>query len=68
MIGTNHIGVVFLLIGLMLLVAVPAAAEEPKSSESPPPANRPVEKVPTKIAGTYQGGELVELRVRDRIA
>jgi hypothetical protein len=25
-------------------------------------------KIPTKIAGTCRGGELVELRVRDRIA
>jgi len=31
-------------------------------------ADRNVQKVPTKIAGTYKGGELVELRVRDRIA
>jgi pimeloyl-ACP methyl ester carboxylesterase len=27
-----------------------------------------VQKVPTKIAGTYKGGELLELRVRGRIA
>lgn len=31
-------------------------------------AKRAVLTIPTKIAGTYQGGELVELRVRDRIA
>src|SRR5437764_1027316 len=31
-------------------------------------ADRNAQKIPTKIAGTYQGGELVELRVRDRIA
>ena len=29
---------------------------------------RNAQKIPTKIAGTYKGGELVELRVRDRIA
>ncbi len=31
-------------------------------------ANRNAMKIPTKIAGAYRGGELVELRVRDRIA
>jgi hypothetical protein len=31
-------------------------------------ASRNAQKVPTKIAGTYQGGELVELRVRGRLA
>ena len=31
-------------------------------------AKRAVMTIPTKIAGTYQGGELVELRVRDRMA
>jgi pimeloyl-ACP methyl ester carboxylesterase len=39
--------------------------------ESPAPNTNPgrsVEKIPTKIAGTYNGGELVELRVRDRLA
>jgi predicted esterase len=40
-----------------------AAQPAPKST-----TDRNVEKVPTKITGTYRGGELVELRVRDRIA
>jgi hypothetical protein len=31
-------------------------------------ADRNVQKVPTKIAGTLKGGELTELRVRDRLA
>jgi hypothetical protein len=31
-------------------------------------AARNAQKVPTKIAGTYKGGELVELRVRGRMA
>jgi hypothetical protein len=31
-------------------------------------AERNAMKIPTKIAGAYSGGELVELRVRDRIA
>ncbi len=48
------------------LLAVPAAGAEPRPSA--PGAGRPVEKVPTAIAGTYRGGELVALRVRGRIA
>src|SRR5438309_1150164 len=39
--------------------------EKPASKAA---ADRNAQKIPTKIAGTYQGGELVELRVRDRIA
>ena len=31
-------------------------------------AERNAQKIPTKIAGTYKGGELVELRVRGRIS
>jgi Squalene-hopene cyclase C-terminal domain len=31
-------------------------------------ADRNAQKIPTKIAGSYKGGELVELRVRDRMA
>jgi pimeloyl-ACP methyl ester carboxylesterase len=31
-------------------------------------AQRAVKMVPTKIAGTFRGGELVELRIRDRMA
>jgi pimeloyl-ACP methyl ester carboxylesterase len=57
MIGTNRPSAAALLCGL--LMAAVACGEEPKPA---------VEKVPTKIAGTYSGGELVELRVRDRIA
>lgn len=68
MVGTSLPGVATLLIGLILLVATPVVADEPPSTDSQVPAKRPVEKVPTKIAGAYQGGELVELRVRDRIA
>jgi pimeloyl-ACP methyl ester carboxylesterase len=52
--------------GIFLTVAV-VAADEPKPAPKPA-AERGVQKVPTKIAGTYKGGELVELRVRDRIA
>jgi hypothetical protein len=35
---------------------------------APADAKRNVEKVPTTISGEYKGGELIELRVRDRIA
>src|SRR5580692_8243105 len=55
-----------------LLCSVPsfvgAAGSDAQRGLSKPAANRGVEKVPTKIAGTYDGGKLVELRVRDRIA
>jgi pimeloyl-ACP methyl ester carboxylesterase len=42
---------------------VPKAGPAPKAD-----AKRNTEKVPTKIAGTLKGGELVELWARDRIA
>jgi pimeloyl-ACP methyl ester carboxylesterase len=45
-----------------------ATADEPKSPAPKTNVARPVQKIPTKIAGTYRGGKLVELRVRDRIA
>jgi len=61
MIGTSRLRFVVLYCGC-LMNAVAAAGEEPKS----PPPN--TQKIPTKIAGTFQGGELVELRVKDRIA
>jgi pimeloyl-ACP methyl ester carboxylesterase len=48
---------------LGLFFSWPALAVEPASI---PRAT--TQKIPTKIAGTYKGGELVELRVRDRIA
>jgi pimeloyl-ACP methyl ester carboxylesterase len=41
----------------------------PKEKPAPEAdANRNAQKVPTKIAGTLKGGELVELRVRGRLA
>lgn len=43
-------------------------ADEPKPSKQETAAERAVKTIPTKIAGTYQGGKLVELRVRDRMA
>jgi hypothetical protein len=56
-----------LLCGLLMLVAQ-AAGDEPNPPVAKSAADRNVQKIPTRIAGTYNGGELVELRVRDRIA
>jgi hypothetical protein len=55
-------------LGGLLLTVVTAAGDEPKSPVSKSNAARNALKIPTKIAGTYRGGELIELRVRDRIA
>ncbi len=38
------------------------------ASGQAPQKRRDSDKIPTKIAGTYNGGELIALRVRDRIA
>ncbi len=48
-------------LGLARLVPKDKAA--PKAG-----ADRNAQKIPTKVAGTYKGGELVELRVRGRMA
>ena len=61
MIGVSRLRFVVLYCGC-LMNAVAAAGEEPKS----PAPN--VQKIPTKIAGKYEGGELVELKVKDRSA
>jgi pimeloyl-ACP methyl ester carboxylesterase len=45
-----------------------ASAAEPKPAVSQEEAERAVKTIPTKIAGTYQGGMLVELRVGNRKA
>src|ERR1700722_4064594 len=67
MIGPARILFVALLGGL-LTIAVAAAGDEPKPPVAKPAAGRDAQKIPTKIAGTYRGGKLVELRVRDRLA
>ncbi len=67
MIGATRLRVVVLLCGLLMNV-VAAAGDEPKSPASKSIAERNAMKLPTKIAGAYSGGELVELRVRDRMA
>ena len=67
MIRATQLRVVALVCGLLIYV-VAAAGDEPESPASKSVAERNAMKLPTKIAGTYSGGELVELRVRDRIA
>jgi hypothetical protein len=53
---------------MLLLLACETIAEEPKKPDETSDAKRAAQMVPAKIAGTYQGGELVELRVRNRMA
>ena len=67
MIGNVRICSVALLCGLAITVGR-AAGDEPKAPDAKAIAERNAMKIPTKIAGTYNGGELVELRVLDRIA
>jgi hypothetical protein len=67
MIGAIRLRFVVLLCGLLMNV-VAAAGDDTKSPASKADADRNAQKIPTKIAGTYKGGELVERRVRDRIA
>jgi hypothetical protein len=67
MIDTSRLPVVVLFCGLLMAV-IEASADEPKPPVSKSDAERAVLMIPTKIAGTYRGGELVELRVRDRMA
>ena len=67
MFGAFQLGFVVLLCGLLMDV-VAATGDETKSPASKSIAERNAMKIPTKIAGAYSGGELVELRVRDRIA
>jgi predicted esterase len=45
-----------------------ALADDSKPAVSQADAERAAKMVPTRIAGTYLGGELVELRVGDRMA
>src|SRR5690348_12452194 len=67
MIGADQLRFVLLLCGLLMNV-VAAAGDKPESSASKSVAERNAMKLPTRITGSYSGGELVELRVRDRIA
>ena len=67
MIGSFRLAVVSLFFGLLMIVPK-ATADEPASPVSKSDADRAALTIPTKIAGTYRGGELVELRVHDRLA
>jgi hypothetical protein len=67
MIGATRLRFAFLLFGI-LMSALADAGDEPKSPATKTEADRKAQKIPTRIAGTYDGGKLVELRVRDRIA
>src|SRR5262245_48845742 len=52
----------------ILAVSSTALADDSKPAISQADAERAAKMVPTRIAGTYLGGELVELRVGDRMA
>jgi pimeloyl-ACP methyl ester carboxylesterase len=67
LIGTTRLRFGVLFCGL-LMVVVGTGGGEPNPPVSKTEADRAAQRVPTKIAGTYKGGELVELRVRDRMA
>jgi pimeloyl-ACP methyl ester carboxylesterase len=67
--GTTPLRAISVL-GAVLLIVAKAAGDQPKSKSpvAKTDARRDALKIPTKIAGTYRAGELVELRVRGRIA
>ncbi len=67
MIDASRLPVVALYCGL-LAIGIGAFASEPKSPGALSDAERAARMVPTKIEGTYRGGALVELRVRNRMA
>jgi hypothetical protein len=67
MIGVFARRCVGLLCGVLMNVAV-ATDDETSSPPSTSSARRNAMKIPTRIAGAYTGGALVELRVRDRLA
>jgi predicted esterase len=52
----------------VLLVSAIALGDEPKPAVSHSDADRAVKMIPTKIEGTYRGGELRELRIGERKA
>src|SRR6266404_6691669 len=60
--------IVGLLVCCLLRVGLVALADEPKPAVSQADAERAAKMVPTRIGGTYRGGELAELRVGDRMA
>src|SRR5580700_9180664 len=67
MIGFTRLVFVIMVFGLLMNLPM-AGGDEPAPPAAKPVVDRAALKIPTKIAGTLAGGELVELRVRDRIA
>jgi pimeloyl-ACP methyl ester carboxylesterase len=67
MVGDVQLRFVVVLCGVLTNV-VAAEDKQPNSPASKSIAERNAMKVPIKIAGTYSGGDLAELRVRDRLA
>jgi pimeloyl-ACP methyl ester carboxylesterase len=61
---------VCLLLGVVPVIAASAVAEQPQptSPVASSGAPHPVQKIPTKVAGTYRNGQLVPLEVHGRIA
>jgi hypothetical protein len=67
MVGAVQLRFLVVLCGILTNV-VAAEGDGPNSPAAKSIAERNVMKVPTKIVGTYSGGDLAELRVRDRLA
>lgn len=56
-------------VAVMLATTCPAAlAQDTKKTAAQLDAEQAPKRIPTKIEGQYQGGQLVELRVHDRLA
>jgi hypothetical protein len=67
MTGTTRLRIGTLLCA-MLMFAAKADGDQPKTPAAKSNARPGVLKIPTKVTGTYRRGELVELRVRGRMA
>jgi hypothetical protein len=67
MIGFTRPVFVILVFGLLMNMPM-AGGNEPAPPTAKPVVDRAALRVPTKIAGKYNGGELIGLRVRDRMA
>jgi len=65
--GAPQLRLILMLCGFLMNVAA-AAGDEAKSPPPKSSAGRDAQKIPTRIAGEYSAGKLIELRVRDRIA
>ena len=55
-------------ISLLAALACDGFASDEKPAVSQAQADRAARMIPTKIEGKYRGGELIELRVKDRMA